>query len=290
MFTPADLEVIRRAYARQVVFAGLGERAPSSPSLEEAFAAVRREDFLGPGPWPIFRWTGYAQTPDADPAWLYADLLVGIVPERGLNNGQPSSHALWIDAAAPVPGEHVVHVGAGVGYYSAILAHMAGAGGALTAIEFDPDLAARAAANLAHLPRSRVVAGDGSIVPFEAADVIYVNAGASRPADSWLDNLKDGGRLILPLTTKVNFSRPEPGRLSGAVFRVTRRGQAFEAQFVSPIAVFPCEGARDAQSEEALAKAFEAGGLREVKYLRRGDDVEDQDCWVRAAGWSLTRR
>jgi protein-L-isoaspartate O-methyltransferase len=32
------------------------------------------------------------------------------------------------------------------------------------------------------------------------ADVIYVNAGATRPADVWLDRLKEGGRLILPLT------------------------------------------------------------------------------------------
>ena len=41
---------------------------------------------------------------DADPAWLYSDILVGIVPERGLNNGQPSGHANWIAAAAPAPG------------------------------------------------------------------------------------------------------------------------------------------------------------------------------------------
>ena len=31
-----------------------------------------------------------------------------------------------------------------------------------------------------------------------AADVILVNAGATRPAERWLDGLRDGGRLILP--------------------------------------------------------------------------------------------
>ncbi len=142
----------------------------TNPTLEDAYATVPREAYLGPGPWPLLRWPGgYLTTPDADPAWLYSDILVGIVTERRLNNGQPSAHATWIGAAAPASGEHVVHVGAGVGYYSAIMSHMAGPSGALTAIEFDPDLASRAAANLAHLPGARVLQGDGSVTPFACA-------------------------------------------------------------------------------------------------------------------------
>jgi protein-L-isoaspartate(D-aspartate) O-methyltransferase len=31
----------------------------------------------------------------------------------------------------------------------------------------------------------------------EPADVIYVNAGVTQPVESWLDRLKDGGRMIL---------------------------------------------------------------------------------------------
>src|SRR5918992_853500 len=82
--------------------------------LARATRNVRREDYLGPGPWPILHWGGgYLATPDVDLAWLFADVLVGIVPERDLNNGQPSAHAMWIAAAAPAMGEHVVHVGAG---------------------------------------------------------------------------------------------------------------------------------------------------------------------------------
>ena len=42
----------------------------------------------------------------------------------------------------------------------------------------------------------------------EPADVIYVNAGASRPAYAWLDGLKEGERLIMPLTTARNFAGP----------------------------------------------------------------------------------
>jgi hypothetical protein len=145
MFDPAELAVLRRAYARQVLFQGRASNA----ALENAFATVEREKYLGPGPWPIARWPrGYSLTPDADPAWLYADILVGILPERSLNNGQPSAHATWISAVDPKPGEHLVHIGAGVGYYTAIMAMMVGEGGKVTAIEFDDDLARRAAANL----------------------------------------------------------------------------------------------------------------------------------------------
>ena len=44
---------------------------------------------------------------------------------------------MLIAAAAPLPGEHAVRIGAGVGYYTAILAHMVGEGGRVTAIEFE---------------------------------------------------------------------------------------------------------------------------------------------------------
>jgi protein-L-isoaspartate(D-aspartate) O-methyltransferase len=70
-----------------------------------------------------------------------------------------------------------VHVGAGVGYYTAILAELVGAEGRVTAIEFDAELAARPAVNLAQTPHVRAVHGDGTRVVFDPADVIYVNAG-----------------------------------------------------------------------------------------------------------------
>jgi protein-L-isoaspartate(D-aspartate) O-methyltransferase len=284
VFDPFELQVIRRAYARHVTLLG---RADNDP-LEAAFAEVPRESYLGRGPWPIWRWSGgYVTTPDDDPAWLYADILVGIRPEKRLNNGQPSAHATWIAAAAPSPGEHVVHIGAGVGYFSAIMAHMTGPTGRLTAIEYEADLAEIAAANLADVPGAAVICGDGSSVPFDAADVIYVNAGASRPMEHWLDRLTEGGRLILPLTTDTNFS-PAVTTITGAVFRITRRGKGYDASFVGPIGVFPCIGARDPESAAALAEGFRRGGFEKIRSLRRTDLHPDSDCWVKAPGWSLT--
>jgi protein-L-isoaspartate(D-aspartate) O-methyltransferase len=282
MWSETELATIRRAYARQTMFAA----GVTSQAIEDAYAAARREDFVGPGPWKVFRFTGYAETPSADPAYLYTDNLVGLIPQRMLNNGQPSGHAMWIAAVEPRAGEHVVHIGAGTGYYSAIFAHLVGAAGRVTAIEYEADLAAKAKANLAFLPQAVAVQGDGASFPFDAADVVYVNAGATRPMDHWLDRLKDGGRMLLPLTTNASFTTAPRG-LQGAMFRIERRGADFLASVVSATAIIPGESMRDEASEAALATAFAKGGVENVSRLYRTDQLPDEQCWVRAPGWSL---
>jgi protein-L-isoaspartate(D-aspartate) O-methyltransferase len=283
------LDVVRRAFAREIMAtAGIEDTR-----VEAAFAAVRREHFLGPGPWQIVSWLGgYVPTPSGDPVYLYTDHVVGILPERNLNNGEPSLHARLMPSAAPQEGAHVVHVGAGVGYYTAILATLVGPGGVVTAIEFDSGLAARAAANFAQWPNVQVIQGDGGQVPFDPADVIYVNAGATRPAPFWLDGLKEGGRLILPLTTYHGFPSSECGEIHprGAVFRIERRGSEFLARWLLGVVTFPCEGARDAASELALSAAFATERWREVTRLYRRDDLPADQCWLRAPGWCLAYR
>ena len=285
----AELAIIRRAYAKQV----MATVSVDDAFVEAAFSAVHREDFLGEGPWQVLRWyRGYVATPTADPIYLYTDDLIGIIPERKINNGQPSLHAWLMAQAAPRQGEHVVHVGAGVGYYTAILAHLTGGTGKVTAIECDSGLAALASKNLESYSNVVVIRGDGSTANFEPADVIYVNAGATRPADTWLDRLHDGGRLILPLTTGKGFNSstdPSEIRHRGAVFRIERQASDFRARWIGPVAIFPCEGARDAASEAALGAALEKGGWETVTGLHRGDVVPDDRFWLRAPGWCLTR-
>lgn len=283
------LEIIRQAYAKRVMaVAGLADRR-----VEAAFEGVPREAFLNRGPWQVVRWNAvtnrsdYVQTPSRDPVYLYDDVVVAIVPERSLNNGQPSFLAMLIAGATPKPGNHAVHIGAGVGYYTAILARLVGRRGRVTAIEFDPSLAERARKNLADERNIRVIQGDGTRVPFEPADVILVNAGATRPADIWLDSLKEGGRLILPLTAG---GYPNADIRNGAVFRIARHGGEFTAERISGVIIFPCEGMRNAASEAALASAFANGRAGEVTRLYRRDDVPEADCWVRGSGWALAYR
>ena len=227
-------------------------------------------------------------TPDADPVYLYTNDLVALMPERYLNNGQPSLHAYLMHQARPVAGEHVVHVGTGTGYYTAIFAHLVGASGRVTGIEHDPELAAKARACLAPYPNVRIVEGDGAQVPFDAADVIYVNAGCTRPAARWLDGLGDGGRLILPMTSDKGVGGlAERIERAGAVFRIERSGEAYRAAWIYPVAIIPCAGNRDEESERALAGAFERGGWDKVTRLYRNANIPDERCWVRGPDWCL---
>src|SRR3954449_12801558 len=133
----------RRRFAEE-----LRHAAPvASPAVVRAFATVPRERFLGPGPWRVLSpmdLSSYWTTEDADPRHLYHDVLVAIDEARRLNNGQPSLWAALYDRLRLAAGMHVVHVGAGTGYYSAILAEIVGREGRVTAVEIDPSLAARA--------------------------------------------------------------------------------------------------------------------------------------------------
>lgn len=283
----AELRIVRGAYAKQILAAA----NVADARLTAAFAAIPREDFVGPGPWLMLRWWNgnYMPTPDADPVYLYTNDLVALLPERRLNNGQPSLHAYLMHQAAPAAGEHVVHVGTGTGYYTALLAHLVGPSGRVTGIEYDPELAARASANLAPYENVAIIAGDGTQVEFGPADVIYVNAGCTRPAKRWLDGLAEGGRLILPLTSDEGFKggAPEQVARSGAVFRVRREGAGYQAAWISPVAIIPCDGGRDERSEKALAEAFTRGGWQKVTRLYRNADVPDDGCWLRGDGWCL---
>lgn len=289
----ARLGVLRRAFAQRLSFVtGIDDARVGA-----AFASVRREDFVGAGPWLTALWQRtksdqYVATPSADPAWLYMDAIFALVPERHINNGAPSLHAKLISEAPIREGDHIVHVGPGTGYYTAIMAHLAGSSGRVTAIEVDPALAGRARENLASLVNVHVVEGNGVAASFDPADVIYVNAGVTRPADPWLDGLKEGGRLILPLTGDKGFRFAVPGvpiERRGAVFRIARRAEEYFAKWLSPVGIIPCEGARDAASETALGAAFEKPdpGWARVTRLYRNEEVPEERCWLRAPGWSL---
>jgi protein-L-isoaspartate(D-aspartate) O-methyltransferase len=299
MISDDELRIVRRVYAKQIVHAArvyakqiVHAARASDPRLEDALAALRREDFLPPGPWQVMRFPGgYQQTPDNDPIYLYQDAPVAILPEKRLNNGQPSFLTFLISIGELRDGEHALHIGTGTGYYTAVMSHLAGSRGRVMGIEVEPELASRAKANLAQFANVEVIQGDGSTMPIEPADVIYVNAGATRPAETWLDALKPGGRMVLPLT--VSFTTEEGHLLTrGAIFLISRHldGQAdhYAARCMSTTEIFPCAGLRDEPAEKALAAAFEKGDVSRVTRLYRTDDLPEEHCFLRAPGWSLT--
>lgn len=265
----------RRFYAEFIVKSS----GSSNAKLIDAFAAIPREDFVGPGPWPIFVGSGYIQTISDDPRLIYQDVLVGLATDRKINNGQPSLHAKCLAAAAPSEGESVVHIGAGTGYYSAVLAELVGPSGSVFAVEREEDLAARATTSLHAHPNVQVRAASATEVVIPVCDVIYVNAGATHPPDAWLDALRVGGRLVLPLTPNEGF---------GVMLLITRKAEhVYAANAFVRVAFIPCIGARDDATSASLTTALERQSLKEVHSLRRGVP-SDATAWCVGNGWWLS--
>ena len=282
------LSKIRQLYAEEIRAAA----KLRSAALVDAFATVPRERFLDPGPWQILSterslWRrltrsfhgGYRPTPDSNPEHLYRDVLVAIDLRRRLNNGLPSGIAFWLDALDLHSGDHVLHVGCGTGYYTAVMAEVVGATGHVIGVEIDAGLSLRARENLAYLGHVEALHGDGGEVALGSFDAVFINAGVSYPREVWLDSLKLGGRLILPLTTDER---------RGGMLKVARGEGGYMARFLSTVSVFPCVGSRDAESSRRLREALAGRPLQSVKSLRRAGHEADGSCWLHARGFCLS--
>lgn len=276
------LESHRAFYARLMAArAGVAEDSP----LAKAFRTTPRERFVGGPPWRILTRHGFIEAPNDDPAFLYQDVVVSLGID-GLNNGEPSLHAMCIATLRPQPGDQVVHVGAGTGYYTTILAKLVDAGsgvgnvaGIVDAYEIEPALARRAAENLTNLPQIRLHECSGAEPPLPECDILYVNAGATAPLAVWLDALKPGGRLLFPLTAQEG---------SGAMLLVIRgEGTIWPARFLFPAQFVGCVGGRDRAESRSFDQAFRHRNWHTVKSLHR-DNQPGQGCWVAGHGWWLS--
>ena len=286
-----DLALRRRFFAEEIeAVARL-----RSTALVDALATVPRERFLRAGPWTVLAETdvtGLApakmrETPDADPARVYHNIAIAIDPARQLFNGQPAALTPWIDALELSPGARVLHVGAGLGYYTAVIAHCVGPAGRVLAFEADAALAEDARVNLAFMPWVTVRA-ESSTGPLDGTyDAILINAGVTHPLDAWLDALAPGGRMILALTA----SMPAMGPIGkGFAFVVTRNAEDFAARISGFIAIYSAIGIRDEALNGALGKAMMAGPQRAmaVTRLRRDAHEPGPGCWLHGAGFCLS--
>ena len=235
---------MRRSYAEELRVAAPVRR---NPAIVDAFASVPRERFLGPGPWLIRTDMSNYRTPDNNPRWLYHNILVSIDARKGINNGSPSMWAYLFDQLDLKPGERVLQVGAGTGYYTAILATLVGRRGRVHAIEFEKRLAARARANLAAWPEVEVVCGDASTFDAGEVDVVVAFAGGTHPAPLWLERLAPRGRLLMPLV---------PDDRWGFMLKAVRHRVGFDAKAVSHVAVILAKGFRTKSEASDLKKAL----------------------------------
>jgi protein-L-isoaspartate(D-aspartate) O-methyltransferase len=254
----ASLDEVRGFYA-QLMTAASGS---GDPRLARAFESVRREAFMGPGPWQIMFDGKYFRTPSADPIYLYQNALVALDAEKGINNGAPFLHAAWIGAVEPQAGETVCHIGAGTGYYTAILSLLVLQGGIVHAIEMEPHLAERSRTNLQPFKNVIVVAGDATALPLPNADLIYVNAGVTAPPRTWLQTLKIGGRMIFPW---------RPADDIGITLLITRSEVGFAVEPRMASWFISCVGA---SGREGCAKAPSNRDAWSVRSIRLGAERE----------------
>jgi protein-L-isoaspartate(D-aspartate) O-methyltransferase len=298
---PDALTEPRRWYAQDLKL-----RAPvrRQMAIVEAFASVPRERFLGPGPWRLLpEGSGAFVTPDDDPRWLYHDALVTIDERRGLNNGLPSFWARSFDHLDWNRGRRVMQVGAGTGYYAAVLAELVGPNGRVITVECDAALAAKAGDNLRSWVQVEVVEGDGRTHDPGDVDTVVVFAGSTHPAPLWLDRLTAGGQLLMPLTAEnwlgfllqVTRSRDYDANL--IVLPSGRDPNRFDATSIGQVGIFPCSGGRDPQAAQRLWQGLadlgngSSGSQIPIEALHRGEPGQEvmDKVWYQGPGFWLER-
>jgi len=176
--TLTDFAAEREAMVeRQIESRGIRE-----PTILEAFRSVPREEFL---------------------ADEYRDLAYGDHPipiEAGQTISQPYIVALMIHAAEIKCGDRVLEVGAGSGYAAAVMSRIAGE---VIAMERQAELVAVAQERMQRLgyDNVRIVEGDGTRGwPGEAPyDAILAAASGSHVPPAWVEQLAEGGRIVMPV-------------------------------------------------------------------------------------------
>jgi protein-L-isoaspartate(D-aspartate) O-methyltransferase len=231
----------------------------TSPAVEAAFRAVRRECFL----------------PDLPPEEVYQDDAIATKLDGAgrpiSSSSQPAIMAIMLEQLDLQPGHHVLEIGAGTGYNAALLAHIVGENGRVTTVDVDDDLVAAARANLAaagfdHVP---VICGDGmrGYAPNAPYDRIILTVAAWDIPPEWLAHLKPEGRILLPLSfygpqLSVAFARQD-GHLASQSIKACGfmpiRGERAEPQH--KIQIDDRLELSLARPEEAAVRQTDAGAL-----------------------------
>lgn len=180
------------------------QRALSSARVEGAFHAVAREAFLP----DTFHEGGLEAVYRDEPIVTKRDL-------QGLpvsSSSQPAIMALMLELLDVQPGDRVLEIGAGTGYNAALIAQLAGPSGRVVSIDIDPGLARRARRALHNADvRATIIAGDGcdghaSRAPY---DRIIVTASTDQIPRAWIEQLREGGRLVAPVRLDPERGAPQ---------------------------------------------------------------------------------
>lgn len=176
----------------------------------EAMRSVPRHEFVSPHDWP-----------DA-----YADHPITI-PEQQTTS-QPYIIAAMLQAAAIKPTDRALEIGSGSGYQTAVLAELAGQ---VFAVERHATLVEAAKQTLDRLGYHNValVIGDGSLGLPQAApyNVIIVSAAAPRVPAALMEQLAEGGRMVIPVGDEHQQALKLVQKQSGQITQTTLEGCRF---------------------------------------------------------------
>ena len=154
----------------------------------KAFEKIKREDFLLPK-YKIM-------------AGLNEPLSIG----HGQTISQPLTVAFMLELLQPKPGDKILDVGSGSGWSVALLSEIVGPKGRVFGLELIQELAELAERNINKYnfissKQARIIQGDGykGLPEHAPFDKIITAAAAKEIPKKLLDQLKTGGRMVLPI-------------------------------------------------------------------------------------------
>lgn len=125
----------------------------------------------------------------------------------GQTNSQPATVRMMLEWLELEPGNKVLDVGSGSGWTTALLAYLVGSRGKVYAVERVPELVELGRSNCREAGTKNTVfykAGKKYGLPqFAPYDRILVSAAASTIPEDLLDQLKDGGKMVIPVGSDV---------------------------------------------------------------------------------------
>ncbi len=166
--------------------------------------------------------------PEAQRAWAYDDHAMSIGCQQTIS--QPYIVALMTEALDLKAGDRVLEVGTGSGYQAAILAAM---GMDVYTIERIPELYEQARAcldELGYAVRARLGDGSQGWPEFAPYDGIIVTAAPEEIPPVLLDQLADGGRLVIPVGPRHGYQ---------TLWKVVKRGDDIRKIDLGGVAFVP---------------------------------------------------
>ncbi|QKW27780.1 methyltransferase, FxLD system [Streptomyces seoulensis] len=162
----------------------------SSPEIESVMRKVPRHAFIPDTP--------------LDKAYDTYAAVITKTDEHGVQLSSvsaPQIQAMMLEQAQVEPGMRVLEIGSG-GLNAAYLAELVGPTGEVLTVDIDPSVTDRASRLLEEHGYDKVLvvtADAAEPLPIGEVDVVMVTAGAWDIAPAWIAQLKQGGRLVVPL-------------------------------------------------------------------------------------------